>query len=43
MNVKKSINIKDIDMVIKVHSKIGITKIFFIRASINSVKNKTVF
>ena len=32
---KRSINIKDINMIIKVHFKITITKIFFIIASIN--------
>ena len=30
-------------MVIKVHFKIAITKIFFISGSINFVKDKTVF
>ena len=45
---KKSVNINDIDtkkihMVIKVHLKLSVTKIFFISASINSVNDETVF
>ena len=39
---KKSINIKDIDMVTKVHFKIAIAKTFFISASISSAKDETV-